>query len=52
MAEARYQLAVAHHEAGDHGSARKEVLRALEAAPNFERAQELLLKLSGTEQRQ
>lgn len=47
MAEARYQLALAHHEAGDNAAARKEVLRALEAAPNFQRAQDLLLELSG-----
>lgn len=47
MAEARYQLALAHFEAGDVANARREVVRALEHAPNFERAQELLLKLSG-----
>jgi tetratricopeptide (TPR) repeat protein len=46
MAEARYQLALAHYEAGDVRSARSEVIRALEQAPNFQRAQELLLKLS------
>jgi tetratricopeptide (TPR) repeat protein len=46
MAEARYQLALAHYEAGDVRSARSEVIRALEHAPNFERAQELLLKLA------
>ncbi|HEX6559963.1 MAG TPA: hypothetical protein VF021_10885, partial [Longimicrobiales bacterium] len=46
MAEARYQLALAHYQAGDRANARREVLRALEAAPSFERAQELLLKLS------
>jgi Flp pilus assembly protein TadD len=44
-AEARYQLALAHFEAGDVANARREVLRALEVAPNFERAQELLLRL-------
>lgn len=46
MAEARYQLAVAHLENGDATNAKREVLRALEAAPSFARAQELLLKLS------
>jgi Flp pilus assembly protein TadD len=46
MAEARYQLALAHFEAGDAASARREVLKALENAPNFERAQELLLRIS------
>ena len=44
-AEALYQLALAHHEAGDATNARREVLRALEEAPNFERAQTLLLTL-------
>ena len=44
-AEARYQLAVAYYEAGDPQAARREVLRALEDAPNFEKAQELLLRL-------
>lgn len=45
IAEARYQLALAYHNAGDQTSARKAVLRALEEAPNFARAQELLIKL-------
>ena len=44
-AEALYQLALAYYEAGDGTSARREVLRALEDAPNFEKAQELLLRL-------
>jgi Tfp pilus assembly protein PilF len=44
-AEALYQLALAYYEAGDGSSARREVLRALEDAPNFEKAQELLLRL-------
>jgi tetratricopeptide (TPR) repeat protein len=43
--EALYQLALAQHEAGDDASARKSVLRSLEDAPNFEKAQELLLTL-------
>ena len=44
-AEARYQLAVALQQAGDVAEARREVLRALELAPAFERAQQLLLAL-------
>ena len=47
-AEALYQLAVAYHEAGDAASARRAVLQALEGAPNFDKAQELLLKLQPT----
>lgn len=46
-AEAYYQLALAHFEAGNPTAARREVVRALEEAPNFEKAQELLLKLRG-----
>ena len=44
-AEALYQLAMALYEAGDAAGARHAVLQALEEAPNFERAQELLLRL-------
>ena len=44
-AEALYQLALAHHEAGDAAAARREVLNALEEAPNFDKAQALLLTL-------
>ncbi len=44
-AEALYELAVAHRDAGDAASARREVLRALEHAPSFEKAQDLLLAL-------
>ena len=44
-AEAFYQLAVADLEVGDRPAARRNVLRALEVAPRFERAQEFLLKL-------
>lgn len=47
-AEARYQLALALHAAGDAPEARREVLRALEIAPAFERAQGLLLTLRAT----
>jgi tetratricopeptide (TPR) repeat protein len=43
--EALYQLARALLEAGDAAGARREVLRALEIAPRFQRAQELLLRL-------
>jgi tetratricopeptide (TPR) repeat protein len=43
--EALYQLALALAEAGDPAGARKEVLKALELAPRFQRAQELLLRL-------
>jgi tetratricopeptide (TPR) repeat protein len=44
-ADAFYALAVAYLDAGDRASARREVLKALEAAPRFERAQELLLRI-------
>jgi len=44
-ADALYQLALAQHEAGDDAKARKTVLRALEEAPNYEKAQTLLLTL-------
>jgi tetratricopeptide (TPR) repeat protein len=44
-ADALYELALAQHEAGDDVRARKSLLRALEEAPNYERAQTLLLTL-------
>jgi tetratricopeptide (TPR) repeat protein len=44
-ADALYQLAMAQHEAGEDALARKSVLRALEDAPNYEKAQTLLLEL-------
>jgi tetratricopeptide (TPR) repeat protein len=44
-ADALYQLAQAQHEAGDDVHARTTVLRALEEAPNYEKAQTLLLTL-------
>ena len=44
-AAALYDLAQAQHEAGDDVHARTTVLRALEDAPNYERAQTLLLTL-------
>lgn len=43
--EAMYQLALAHAKAGDVAAARREVLRTLDLAPNFEQAQALLLSL-------
>ncbi|MBW8839033.1 MAG: tetratricopeptide repeat protein [Gemmatimonadetes bacterium] len=43
--EALYQLAVAYRDAGDVKAARHTVLRALEDAPNFEKAQTLLLAI-------
>jgi tetratricopeptide (TPR) repeat protein len=54
-AEAYYQLAWAYARAGNRSSAREQILYALEIAPNYHRAQELLLALrkaidSGTEQ--
>ncbi len=45
QAEALYQLALAYLGAGDRVNARSTVLRALEHAPNFEQAQDLLLQL-------
>jgi tetratricopeptide (TPR) repeat protein len=50
MPEALYQLALAYFNAGDQASARREVLRALEVAPSFARAQELLLRISGSQE--
>ena len=47
-AEALYQLALALRDAGQRPEARTQVIRALEAAPSFERAQQLLLELSGS----
>jgi cellulose synthase operon protein C len=44
-AEAHFQLALAELDAGDRGAARRSLLRSLEMAPRFGRAQELLLKL-------
>jgi tetratricopeptide (TPR) repeat protein len=43
--EALYQLALAYADAGDLVSARREVLRALEQAPNYGKAQDLLLRI-------
>jgi len=44
-AEALYLLAVAERDAGDAAAARRSVLRALEVAPNYPQALELLLEL-------
>ena len=44
-AEALYLLAVAQRDAGDAGGARRSVMGALEIAPNYEDALELLLAL-------
>ncbi len=46
-AGALYQLALAQHRAGDDTAAKRTVLRSLEQAPNYARAQELLLTLVG-----
>ncbi len=46
-AEAHYNLALAWLGAGKKAEAKKETLRALEIAPTFEKAQLLLLKLTG-----
>ena len=44
-AEAHYQLAAAYFQAGNRSSAREQILYALEIAPNYSAAQELLLSL-------
>lgn len=47
LAEAHYRLAYAHGRAGDRPAARYQVLRALERAPSYPEALELLLELHG-----
>ena len=47
IAEANYNVAFAYHSLGHQPEAKKSVLRALEAAPRYEKAQELLLKIVG-----
>ena len=47
LAEAHYRLALALHRGGDARGARSAVLDALEIAPNFEAALELLLEIRG-----
>ena len=47
LAEANYNVASAYHLLGKQPEAKHAVLRALEAAPTYEKAQELLLKIVG-----
>ena len=44
-AQVLYELALAYRQAGDTVGARREVLKALEIAPSFDEALELLLEL-------
>jgi cellulose synthase operon protein C len=47
VAEANYNVAAAYHALGQQPEAKRAVLRALEAAPRYEKAQELLLRIVG-----
>ncbi|PWT96084.1 MAG: hypothetical protein C5B55_00475 [Blastocatellia bacterium] len=47
IAEANYNIANAYHLMGQQLDAKRAVLRALEAAPRYEKAQELLLQIVG-----
>jgi tetratricopeptide (TPR) repeat protein len=47
IAEANYNVANAYHVLGRQPEAKRAVLRALEAAPRYEKAQELLLRIVG-----
>jgi cellulose synthase operon protein C len=47
LAEANYNVATAYHALGRQPEAKRAVLYALEAAPRFEKAQELLLRIVG-----
>jgi tetratricopeptide (TPR) repeat protein len=47
IAEANYNVASAFHALGRQQEAKRAVLRALEAAPRYEKAQELLLRIVG-----
>ncbi len=47
VAEANFNVANAYHNLGKQPEAKHAVLRALEAAPSYEKAQELLLKIVG-----
>jgi len=47
IAEANYNVATAYHALGRQPEAKRAVLRALEAAPRYEKAQELLLQIVG-----
>jgi tetratricopeptide (TPR) repeat protein len=48
LAQAHVELAEAHLAAGQYGEAKRHTLAALEIAPSFERAQDLLLKIADT----
>ena len=47
VAEANFNVATAYHALGQQPEAKRAVLRALEAAPRYEKAQELLLRIVG-----
>ena len=47
IAEANYNVAAAYYALGRQPEAKRSVLRALEAAPRYEKAQELLLRIVG-----
>ena len=47
IAEANYNVAAAYHALGRQPEAKRSVLRALEAAPRYDKAQELLLRIVG-----
>lgn len=47
IAEANYNVAAVYHTLGRQAEAKRAVLRALEAAPRYEKAQELLLRITG-----
>src|SRR5262249_8673921 len=47
IAEANYNVATAYYALGRQPEAKHSVLRALEAAPRYEKAQELLLRITG-----
>src|SRR4029078_3785451 len=47
VAEANYNIAAAYHALARQPEAKRAVLRALEAAPRYEKAQELLLRIVG-----
>ena len=47
IAEANYNVASAYHALGRQPEAKRAILRALEAAPRYDKAQELLLRIVG-----
>jgi tetratricopeptide (TPR) repeat protein len=51
-AEAMYQLAKTYFDSGDLEDARRSVIRALEGAPNYQQAQELLLEIHARRERE